>query len=286
MSANAHQAVNRQANRVAAIQMVSTHDIAANLREAGRLLAEAATSGAGVAVLPENFAVLATRQMIGCGRREADPDNLIRHFLAEQSAELGIWIVGGSLPIASRPDGSTVKDRVRACCLVYNDQGEEVARYDKIHLFDAMVEDAQGQYRESDTFEPGEDVVVIDTPAGRLGLAICYDLRFPELFRKLREQGAEWVSLPSAFTWTTGDAHWHALLRARAIENQFWMVAPGQGGQNSERRHTYGHSMIVDPWGRVLSEIGEGPGVVTADLDLERLREIRTRMPVWEHRKL
>lgn len=286
MSAHAQQAVNRQANRVAAVQMVSTHDIAANLREAGRLLAEAAASGAGVAVLPENFAVLATRQMIGCGRREADPDNLIRHFLAEQSAELGIWIVGGSLPIASRPDGSTVKDRVRACCLVYNNEGEEVARYDKIHLFDAMVEDAQGQYRESDTFEPGEDVVVIDTPAGRLGLAICYDLRFPELFRKLREQGAEWVSLPSAFTWNTGDAHWHALLRARAIENQFWMVAAGQGGQNSERRHTYGHSLIVDPWGRVLSEIAEGPGVVTADLDPERLGEIRTRMPVWEHRKL
>jgi nitrilase len=286
MSAHAQQAVARQANRVAAIQMVSTHDIAENLREAGRLLEEAAAFGAGIAVLPENFAVLATRQMIGCGRREADPDNLIRHFLAEQSARLGIWIVGGSLPIASRPDGSTVKDRVRACCLVYDNEGKEVARYDKIHLFDAMVEDAHGQYRESDTFEPGDDVVVIDTPAGRLGLAICYDLRFPELFRKLREQRAEWVSLPSAFTWNTGDAHWHALLRARAIENQVWMVAAGQGGQNSERRHTYGHSMIVDPWGRVLAEIGEGPGVVTADLDRERLGEIRTRMPVWEHRRL
>lgn len=174
MSAQAQQAVTRQANRVAAIQMVSTHDIAENLREAGRLLEEAASFGAGIAVLPENFAILATRQMIGCGRREADPDNLIRHFLAEQSARLGLWIVGGSLPIASRPDGSTVKDRVRACCLVYNDEGEEVARYDKIHLFDAMVEDAHGQYRESDTFEPGDDVVVIDTPAGRLGLAICY----------------------------------------------------------------------------------------------------------------
>lgn len=286
MSANAQQATNRQANRAAAIQVVSTHDIAANLREAERLLAEAAASGAGIAVLPENFAVLATRQMIGCGRREADPDNLIRKFLSKQAAELGIWIVGGSLPIASRPDGSTVEDRVRACCLVYNDRGEEVARYDKIHLFDAMVADAQGQYRESDTFEPGEEVVVIDTPAGRLGLAICYDLRFPELFRRLREQGAEWVSLPSAFTWTTGDAHWHALVRARAIENQFWVVAGGQGGQNSERRHTYGHSMIVDPWGRVLSEVGDGPGLVTADLDMERMREIRLQMPVWEHRKL
>ncbi len=272
--------------RVAAIQMVSTHDIAENLREASRLLKAAADSGARIAVLPENFAVLATRQMVGCGRRESSDEKLIRPFLAGQAKELGIWIVGGSMPLATRPDGSSVPEHVRATCLVYNDQGEEVGRYDKIHLFDATVEDAQGQYRESDTFEPGEDVVVIDTPAGKLGLAICYDLRFPELFRKLREQGAEWVSLPSAFTWQTGDAHWHALLRARAIENQVWIVAPGQGGQNSERRRTYGHSLVVDPWGRVVSEIDEGPGHVLGDLDLDLVKDVRMRMPVWEHRRL
>lgn len=274
------------ANRVAAIQMVSTHDIDANLDEARRLLAEAAAQGASVAVLPENFAILATRQMPDCGRREAGTDPQIRSFLAQQARSLGLWIVGGSMPLAQRPDGSDIADRVRATCLVFDDQGREVARYDKIHLFDAMVEDAHGQYRESDTFEPGDQVVAVDTPAGKLGLAICYDLRFPELFRALRAKEVDWICLPSAFTWQTGDAHWHPLIRARAIENQVWVVAPGQGGQNSRRRRTYGHSLICDPWGRVIAEIGEGPGVVSAELDATQVENLRTRMPVWEHRRL
>ncbi|MCW9011690.1 carbon-nitrogen hydrolase family protein [Marinobacter sp.] len=272
--------------QVAAIQMVSTHDIDANLEEARILLAEAAGAGAKVAVLPENFAVLATAQMLECGRREVGNEPVIRRFLAEQARSLGLWIVGGSLPLASRRDGSEITDRVRATCLVYNDHGEEVARYDKIHLFDAMVEDAHGQYRESDTFEPGDQAITVDTPAGRLGLAICYDLRFPELFRALREQGAEWICLPSAFTWQTGNAHWHALIRARAIENQVWVVASGQGGQNSSRRRTYGHSLICDPWGKIVSEFDEGPGMACANLDLEQLHQLRSRMPVWEHRRL
>ncbi|MEQ9544701.1 MAG: carbon-nitrogen hydrolase family protein [Marinobacter sp.] len=272
---------------VAAIQMVSTHDIDANLREAEGLLVEAARAGARVAVLPENFAVLATSQMVACGQQEASDAPVIRQFLADQARGLGIWIVGGSLPLSKRPDGTDIEGRVRATALVYDDQGHEVGRYDKIHLFDAMVEDAHGQYRESDTFEPGESVVTLETPVGRLGMAICYDLRFPELFRALREKGADWVCLPSAFTWQTGDAHWHALIRARAIENQVWVVAPGQGGQNSQRRRTYGHSLICDPWGKVVSEIiEEGPGVVTASLDPDMLTNIRTRMPVWEHRRL
>lgn len=276
----------RISNRVAAIQMVSGHDIQANLAEARRLLAEAAREGATVAVLPENFAVLSTRQMLECGAREAGSDPVVRAFLAEQARQLGIWIVGGSLPVAKRPDGSVIEDRVRATCLVFDDQGQEVARYDKIHLFDAVVEDAHGQYRESDTFEPGEDIVTVDTPAGKLGLAICYDLRFPELFRALREHEVDWICLPSAFTWQTGDAHWHPLIRARAIENQVWIVAPGQGGQNSERRRTYGHSLICDPWGRVVTELGEGPGVVAAELDSGQVEHLRTRMPVWTHRRL
>lgn len=273
-------------SRVAAIQMVSGSDIEANLDEARSLLKRASADGARVAVLPENFAVLATGQMVDCGVTEAGSSPVIREFLAEQAQQLGIWIVGGSLPIANRPDGVAVDGRVRAACLVFDDQGSEVARYDKIHLFDAMVEDAHGQYRESDTFEPGDQVVTVETPAGKLGLAICYDLRFPELFRALREQGAEWVCLPSAFTWQTGDAHWHPLIRARAIENQLWVVAAGQGGQNSERRRTYGHSLICDPWGKVVAERAEGSGVVTAELDLEQLRGLRQRMPVWEHRRL
>lgn len=276
----------RVSNRVAAIQMVSGHDIEANLAEAEKLLTEAAAEGASVAVLPENFAVLATSQMIDCGRREAGPEPVIRSFLAKQARKLGIWIVGGSMPVAKRSDGSEIGDRVRATCLVFDDQGKEVARYDKIHLFDAVVEDAHGQYRESDTFEPGEQVVTVDTPAGKLGLAICYDLRFPELFRLLREQEVDWICLPSAFTWQTGDAHWYPLIRARAIENQVWVVAPGQGGQNSERRRTYGHSLICDPWGRVVAEMGEGPGLVAAELDSEQVANLRKRMPVWEHRRL
>lgn len=286
MSAVTVKGVSAQENRVAAIQMVSGADVDRNLEEARQLLVQAAGMGARVAVLPENFAVLSTRKMLECGRLEIGTEGPVLSFLAEQAAALGIWIVGGSVPVATRPDGSRIEDRVRASCVVFDDTGRQVARYDKIHLFDAVVEDAQGQYRESDTFEPGEEVVVVDTPAGRLGLAICYDLRFPELFRKLREQGAQWVTLPSAFTWTTGDAHWHALIRARAIENQVWLVAPGQGGYNSERRRTYGHSLVADPWGRILSELDEGPGIVTAELDMDRLEEIRTRMPVWDHRKL
>ncbi|MBU2954525.1 carbon-nitrogen hydrolase family protein [Marinobacter sp. F3R08] len=273
-------------NRVAAIQMVSGHDIKANLAEAERLLAEADAQGAAIAVLPENFAVLATRQMVACGRQEVGPEPVIRAFLAEQARKLGIWIVGGSMPLARRADGSDIVDRVRASCLVYDDHGKEVARYDKIHLFDAMVEDAHGQYRESDTFEPGEQVVTVETPAGKLGLAICYDLRFPELFRLLREQAVDWICLPSAFTWQTGEAHWHSLIRARAIENQVWIVASGQGGHNSERRHTYGHSLICDPWGRVATELGEGPGIAMTELDSDQTASLRARMPVWEHRRL
>lgn len=273
-------------HQVAAIQMVSTHDIEANLADAERLLTEAAGNGARVAVLPENFAVLATGQMVECGLTESQGEPVIRSFLARQAKTLGMWIVGGSLPLARRPEGSAIQNRVRAACLVFDDHGQEVARYDKIHLFDAVVEDSHGQYRESDTFEPGDQVVTVDTPVGKLGLAICYDLRFPELFRLLREQGADWVCLPSAFTWQTGDAHWHALIRARAIENQIWMVAAGQGGQNSERRRTYGHSLICDPWGSVVSELAEGPGVVAAELDAERLAQLRKQMPVWSHRRL
>lgn len=276
----------RVSARVAAIQMVSTKDIDANLREAGELLQQAADRGASVAVLPENFAVLSTHQMLECGRAESGQEPVIRAFLAKQAKRLGLWIVGGSMPLADRPGGTAIEARVRASCLVFDDQGREVVRYDKIHLFDAMVEDAHGQYRESDTFEPGDQVVTVETPAGKLGVAICYDLRFPELFRALRAEGVDWVCLPSAFTWQTGEAHWHALIRARAIENQVAVVAAGQGGQNSERRRTYGHSLICDPWGQVVSELAEGPGVVVADLDRDQLGQLRKRMPVWEHRRL
>ncbi|WP_018402371.1 carbon-nitrogen hydrolase family protein [Marinobacter gelidimuriae] len=272
---------------VAALQMVSGHQLQDNLNAAAALLQQAAEAGVKVAVLPENFAVLASDQMLPCGKQEAGNQSVIRAFLAQQAKTLKLWIVGGSLPLALRPDGSVMADRVRASCLVFNDLGDEVARYDKIHLFDAQVDDAHGQYRESDTFEAGDQVVTVDTPAGRLGLAVCYDLRFPELFRALRDKGADWACLPSAFTWKTGNAHWHALIRARAIENQLYVVAAGQGGHNSSQRRTYGHSLICDPWGSVLAEVNEdGPGVATAALDKHWLDQLRQQMPVWSHRRL
>ena len=273
--------------RVAALQMVSGHQLQDNLRAAAVLLQQAAEAGVKVAVLPENFAVLASDQMLPCGQQEAGNQSVIRAFLAQQANTLKLWIVGGSLPLALRPDGSVIADRVRASCLVFNDLGDEVARYDKIHLFDAQVDDAHGQYRESDTFEAGNQVVTVETPAGRLGLAVCYDLRFPELFRALRDKGADWVCLPSAFTWKTGNAHWHALIRARAIENQLYVVAAGQGGHNNSQRRTYGHSLICDPWGSVLAEVNEdGPGLAVAALDKHRLDQLRQQMPVWSHRRL
>jgi len=273
--------------KVAAIQMVSGPDCDANLQEAGRLMAEAAEAGAATVVLPENFAVFSTSQMPAVGRKETSGEGHIQAFLKSKARELGLWIVGGSIPLAHRPNGQEIPDRVRATCLVIDDKGNEAARYDKIHLFDAAVEDEHGRYVESDTFEPGHDLITVETPAGVLGLAICYDLRFPELFRGLRAAGADWTVLPSAFTWNTGNAHWHPLIRARAIENQMWMVAAGQGGWNTKSRRTYGHSMIVDPWGRVVTEREEeGAGWVAAELDPDVTDSVRERMPVWSHRKM
>lgn len=277
-----------EAKRVAAIQMVSGFELTDNFAQASRLLEESATQGAAVAVLPENFAAFQNRRLAELGQAECrGAEAPMQQFLAEQARQLGIWIVGGSIPIAERPDGEAVPDgRVRPVCLVVNDQGEQVARYDKIHLFDAQVGDAQGRYQESELFEPGDQVVTVDTPAGRLGLSICYDLRFPELYRQLRAEGAEWVVVPSAFTHRTGQAHWEVLLRARAIENQFWICAPDQGGWHDERRRTWGHSMVVDPWGGIVDQAGEGQDMVVADLESEFLENTRAAMPVWQHRRL
>ncbi len=272
--------------RVSLIQMVSGFDVDENLAHASSLLEKAASTGAQIAVLPENFAAFQNRHLVDVAIRESAGEGAIRRFLSEQSARLGLWIVGGSVPLCERPDGESVPDgRVRAACLVYDDRGREVARYDKIHLFDAEVGDQQGRYQESSVFEPGDRAVVLDTPAGRLGLSICYDLRFPELYRELRAQGAEWVVVPSAFTYRTGEAHWEILLRARAIENQFWVCAPDQGGWHDERRRTWGHSMIVDPWGRIVQGAEEGEAVVSGELDRELLQKTRKAMPVWEHRR-
>ena len=271
--------------RLAAIQMVSGNDLDDNLKQAASLLQQAAEQGAQLAVLPENFALFATDQTLAFGQREARQQEVLG-FLRAQAAQHGLWIVGGSIPTGSRPDGSLIDGKVRSTCWVIDATGEIAGRYDKIHLFDVQVADGHGQYLESKWFEAGDSLLILDTPFGRLGVAICYDLRFPELFRQMQTAEVDLVALPAAFTQVTGAAHWHVLLRARAIENQFYLVAADQGGKHSERRETYSHSLILDPWGDVLSECPTGPGVVLADLDPDRLSQIRQRMPVRDHRRL
>lgn len=270
-------------NRCAVIQMLSTADVEANLQQAGTLLAEAAAAGARLAVLPENFAAMGHPDVLSLARNELDGQGPIQTWLARQAEQHGMWIVAGSLPLLPAQGN---QDKPAVACLVYNSEGQQVVRYDKLHLFDASVADSQGQYRESDTHQPGNGLVVVDTPVGRLGLSVCYDLRFPGLFTALRSMGAEVLAVPSAFTAVTGAAHWHALLRARAIENQCFVLAPNQGGRHSALRETYGHSMIIDPWGEILVERASEPGCLVANLRLEALHELRCRMPVWEHRRM
>ena len=267
---------------VAAIQMASGTQPQANLADARRRMAEAAEQGARVLVLPENFAFMGMQETDVLDIAEApDGQGPLQRFLAEQARALGVWIVGGTLPLRA-PDGR----RVRSACLVYDEQGEVVARYDKIHLFDVHLPDNNEAYTESRVYQPGDEVVTVDTPAGRLGLAICYDLRFPELFRALLDQGAEWIALPSAFTAQTGQAHWEVLLRARAVENQLYVVAAAQGGFHVNGRETWGHSAVIDPWGRVLGELGRNPGVLLGEIDGREVERMRTVFPTVSHRRL
>ena len=264
---------------VAAIQMTSTTDVEANVAEAVRLLGQAAAAGSVVTVLPENFALMAGRRAEILAHAEPYGEGAIQAALAEAASSQGIWVVGGTIPI--KTDG----ERVRAACIVYDAAGQQVARYDKIHLFDVGLE-AGETHSESRTIEPGEEVVAVDTPAGRLGLSVCYDLRFPELYRALLDQGAEIFAVPSAFTAYTGRAHWRPLLRARAIENLVYVVAAAQTGIHAKGRETYGHSMLIDPWGEILAEREEGPGVLHAEIELDRLDELRSQLPSLEHRRL
>ena len=267
--------------RVAAIQMVSSADVGLNLDGASRLLREARAQGASVAALPENFAFMGVAEMDKFAIAENDGDGPIQAQLASLASELGLWIVAGTIPL--RVPGEA---RLAAACLVYDAAGRRVARYDKIHLFDVEIPGKDERYQESSSVRPGATPVCVDTPAGRLGLAVCYDLRFPELFRRLLGLGAEWFCLPSAFTAPTGRAHWEVLLRARAIENLCHIVAPAQSGFHENGRETHGDSMIVDCWGRVLARLPRGTGVVTAEIDLVRQREVRQNFPCVDHRRL
>jgi predicted amidohydrolase len=268
-------------NKVAAIQMASGPNVGSNLIEAARLISMAADDGAGLVVLPENFAIMGLSEYDKVKIREADGGGPIQDFLVEQAQKHGIWLVGGTIPLEAH-----VADKVSGACLLYDDKGHRVARYDKIHLFDVEVPETGEKYNESETIEQGGHVKVVDTPFGRLGLAVCYDLRFPEQFRKMIDLGMEILAIPSAFTAITGGAHWETLVRARAIENLCYVVAAAQGGYHVGGRETYGDSMVVNPWGMVLDRLPRGSGYVVADLDMDYLRSTRRNFPVLEHRKI
>ena len=267
---------------VAAIQMVSGEEVPTNLARARALLEQAADAGAAMAVLPENFALMAGDERTKLTHAEPlDGDGPLTAFLRAEATRLGLWLIGGTLPYAA-PDET---DRVRAACLLVDDTGAIRARYDKIHLFDVDLGDGEA-YRESATLAPGSEPVVAATPLGTVGLAVCYDLRFPELFRALVDRGAEWLAVPSAFTHTTGAAHWAPLVRARAIEDQCFIVAPDQGGMHPGGRRTFGHTLIADPWGTTLDEVAEGEGLALAAVDPARVADIRSRLPALDHRRL
>ena len=267
-------------SKCAAIQMASSPNVGSNLLEAGKLIAEAAKSGAKLIALPENFAIMGVHELDKVKVREADGVGPIQEFLSQTAKKYAVWLVAGTVPLEANAD-----NKVRAACLIYDDKGERVARYDKIHLFDVSVPDTNEEYRESDSIEDGDEPIVIDTPFGRLGIAVCYDLRFPEHFRKMQEQNVETVIVPSAFTAETGAAHWEVLLRARAIENLCYIIAPNQGGFHLNGRKTFGHSMIVDPWGVILDCYKTGAGFVNAEIDLQQLRKVRASFPVLGHRR-
>lgn len=276
-------------HRIAAVQMVSGEDVAANLEAAARMVRFAAERGARLVLLPEYFAVLSSDET--CKLRVAEPaaDSVaggtgddgkarpIQRFLSALARDEAIWLVAGTIPLRGGDPG-----RVRNACLVYDDRGRQVARYDKIHLFNLSL--GAESFCESRTIEPGSEPVAVDTPVGRAALSVCYDLRFAELYRRLLP--FDLLCMPAAFTATTGRAHWEVLLRARAIENQCYVLAAAQGGTHPGGRRTHGHSMIVDPWGEVLDVLPEGPGVVIADMDPQRLRQVRSDLPALTNRVL
>lgn len=267
-------------HRVACIQMSSSGDISENLLAAHQFIQEAAEEGAKLIVLPEMFALMGIDQKDKIKYRERLGEGPIQEFLSQQAAEFDVWIVGGTLPIqAEQPD------KVYASCFVYNNEGNAVARYDKIHLFDVQLRATKESFLESKTVQPGGQIVVVDTPFGRLGLGICYDVRFPEMFRLMAAQGMDIIALPAAFTYVTGAAHWDVLVRARAIENLSFVLSACQVGMHANQRKTYGHSMIVNPWGEVQVCLPDNPGVVLSEINLEFLRQIREEFPVLSHRR-
>jgi nitrilase len=266
---------------VGIVQLCSGVSVADNLSHAKQRIAQAAEQGAQLVVLPEYFPVMGHKEEDKRSIQEVMGLGPIQSHLRDWAKTYGVWIIGGTLPIQSsdpkRPFGRT---------LVFNERGECVAHYDKIHLFDVQVNDSQGSYCESRGTYPGSQPTVCETPWGKMGLAVCYDLRFPELFRYYATQGVTLLALPAAFTATTGHAHWEVLLRARAIENQCFVLASAQAGHHQNGRETWGHSMVVDPWGTIVGQLAQQPDVLIAKLDLRMPQELAKKMPVLQHRKL
>ena len=263
--------------KVAGIQMASSPQLASNLTEAERLIAIAAGQGAKIVVLPEYFCIMGVKDIDKVAVREIAGDGPIQRFLAKLAKKYKIWLIGGTMPIVSN-----YPNKVRNSCLVFNDKGVQVARYDKIHLFGLDL--GTEHYHEENTIESGNEVVVVDTPYGKIGLSICYDLRFPELYRAMGE--VDIIVIPSAFTETTGKAHWESLIRARAIENLCYVIAPAQGGYHLSGRETHGNSMIVDPWGVILDRLPRGSGVVIANINREYQASLRQSLPALKHRTI
>lgn len=268
-------------SQIAAIQMASGPNVNSNLIEAARLITNAVQAGAQMVVLPENFAFFGKTEADKFAHAEDDGQGPMQEFLVEQAKKHSIWIVGGTVPI--RGDD---KEHLRQVCMLFNDEGVRVARYDKMHLFDVHISATDENYKESETIEPGNEVVVVDTPFGKLGIAICYDLRFPELFRRMLDKGVEIIVLPSAFTAITGKAHWESLVRARAIENLSYFIAADQGGYHVNGRETYGDSMIVDPWGLVLDRLPSGSGFIIAEVECKHVGKVRSNFPAHLHRRI
>ncbi|MDR5663067.1 carbon-nitrogen hydrolase family protein [Burkholderia cenocepacia] len=263
--------------QVAALQMVSTPDVTRNLAEARRLIAEAAGEGAQLVLLPEYFCFMGHRDTDKLALAEPYRDGPIQQFLADAARRHGIWVIGGTLPLkAPEPD------RVLNTTLVFDPSGNEAARYDKIHLFN--FEKGDESFDEARTIRAGDTVVAFDAPCGQVGLSVCYDLRFPELYRRLGDCAL--MVVPSAFTYTTGRAHWEMLLRARAVENQCYVLAAAQGGKHENGRRTWGHSMLIDPWGEIVAVRDEGASVVLGTLDPQRIADVRQSLPAWRHRVL
>ncbi len=273
--------------KIGVVQLVSSQDRSVNMARLESLIPEAAAQGARAIFLPENFGALAANDVRSLGDDEAGESRPLRRLLSDLAERCGCWIFAGTIPCSVRPDGGWVPgSRVRAASFVFDANGIEQARYDKIHMFDVDVADNQRRYEESSTFEPGESIEVVATPFGQVGLSVCYDIRFPELYRELFYRGAEVIAVPSAFTRPTGEAHFEVLLRARAIESFSFVVAACQGGEHDSGRQTYGHSMVVDPWGEVICRAGEGEAILYADIDVGVAAAARQKMPVLEQRRI